>query len=138
MYPSYPDSWCYDEGGELNRTSSCAAAFLQHSQLRTAVSLYINHLCWDIGEIHRQSCVAFGATQHSAFPLFGSRLEGCICSSVLKMQSAVPYVPFFWFVFFFFWWCWVSYPEGISFDSTNNLLPILTLNASIQGPWRAV
>lgn len=99
MYPSYPDSWCYDEGGELSRTSSHAAAFLQHSQLRTAVSLYLNHLCWDIGEIHRcgQSCVVFGATQHSAFPLFGSKLEGCICSLVLKMQSAVLYVPFFFY-----------------------------------------
>lgn len=55
-----------------------------------------------------------------------------------RVQSLMfLFLGFFWFVFFF-WWCWVSYPEGISFDSTNNLLPILTLNASIQGPWRAV
>jgi len=118
MYPSYPHSRCYDEGGELSRTSSYAVAFLHHSQLRAAVSPCINHLCWDIGETHRcgQGCVAFGATQHSAFLLFGSRLEGCICSSVLKMQSAVLYVPLF------FWGCcWVSYPESHSFDSTKSL-----------------
>lgn len=134
MYPSYPHSRCYDEGGELSRTSSYAAAFLQHSQLRAAVSLYINHLCWDIGETHRcgQGCVVFGATQHSAFLLFGSRLEGCICSSVLKMQSAVLYVPlFFWGVVGFLTWKVIPL-------TLLNLLPVLTLNASIQGPWRAV
>lgn len=135
MYPSYPHSRCYDEGGELSRTSSYAVAFLQHSQLRAAVSPCINHLCWDIGETHR--CV-----DRVVLRLVPLSIQPFCCLAAGWRAASAPRcwkcrVQSFMFLYFFGGVVGFLTRKVIPLTLLN-LLPVLTLNASIQGPWRAV